>query len=69
MSGVGDQGLRPAHVEPQPPDDEQVEAEEAAREEPRRKHPAEPPVEPSADAARGQDRSASDPDHRSQRNP
>ena len=62
MSGVGDQGLRPAHVEPQPPDDEQVEAEESAREAPRRRHPAEPPVEPSAGAASDQERNASDPD-------
>ena len=66
MSGVGDQGLRPEHIQSQPPDDEQLaaEAEETERRPRAPRRPDEPPVEP-ADQGRSDDGGSL----RTQRNP
>ena len=69
MSGVGDQGLRPGHVQPQPPDDEQLAAEEESKEEDRRRRADEPPIEPAPSIAPDQARRDPDPTRRSQRDP
>lgn len=71
MSGVGDQGLRPEHVQPQPPDDEQLAAEEEAEQDDRPRRLDEPPIEPAGPNATDPDQERRDPDsdRRSQRNP
>lgn len=71
MSGVGDQGLRPEHVQPQPPDDEQLAAEEGSADQTRRRRPSEPPVEPAGPDGTEPDHARREPapTRRSQRKP
>ncbi|UYO97700.1 hypothetical protein OED01_03000 [Microbacterium sp. M28] len=69
VSGVGDQGLRPAHAAPTAGRRRELAAEEEARSERRPHRPDEPPIEPAPEAARAQDRRAPDDTRRSQRKP